>query len=128
MAKIVPLLRKLDEVSTKERNMFVGYKERESFIETFGSKSFEELLEEFNPTYHNSNWDKERQKTPCDLEALMRERRSIAFMVAGQKGIHKHYKESEIIANQIAAVSMTRNISMIKNTYDFVSMYTYKKG
>ena len=124
-----------------EREMFSGDMPRQFFIEIFNScdkSTLDEMLEQYNPTSHNSEWESEHAKwnspgSAPDPDKIMTPRRAIAFMYAGRMGIHKHYKETELRAHVTGRARMNRNLNFLRQTADYfaypnMEKKTYKPG
>lgn len=126
MAKIDELIPKLKEQADAEDKIFAGKEQREFFIEMMNVNSVDELLKLFDPKEHNEKWDAERQKPAPEQEELMLQRRAVAYMVAGKRDVHRHYKETELSAYVMGRMRMAWEQNALDQTKYFTTMKSVK--
>ena len=124
MASEMPSLAE-DKLTTHAKDvskMGLGTEPRKFFIEMMGADSVEKLLEDWDSSTHNSNWDSERQKTPRDLEEVMNQRKAIAFMESGRLCLRRMYEETELTARVLGFPMAAQRVFMLKRASDFATM------
>jgi len=120
MSEIKTLLKKLKDEANEELDMFSGKKERQFFIELLPVSDVDGLLGEYDPAYHNSEWDSCRQESPPDPQKLIRHRQAIAFMNSGRNGVFRRYLESELRSYVHGRSFMIRNHYFLELTKHLV--------
>lgn len=117
MADIHTLRKKLQNVAEQERKIFQADEQRQFFIELFSADSVKALLDEFDPSKHNAEAQKQFQKmkeNTFDLDELVKNRRAVAYMLSGKMCMKKHYEETELTLHVMGAPRMDWVLNELK--------------
>ena len=126
MAKIDTLREKLQKVAEQERDVIQQGGRHQFFIELYGTSSLDEMLNDFTPDEHNSQWNTEYQKikqNTADIDELIKNRRAVAYMYSGKQCCRRHYDETELALH---VMGINRRNWMLN---EFAQLeYTQKEG